>query len=171
MKLLKNTSGQTIALNLDNSILHIAAGDTVDYNTYVSHSTSANTYNLDTIQNYIDNGILTVVTNMPVPTTSNISQVNQYIIVNFAPAVYTQLIAGPGDHSVKFTNLTNSTTDITWLWEVLIGGSVVVSSTEFSPTIAIPGSGIFSVQLTATAASGATGFLLNQDLIYIPAWG
>ena len=158
-QLLKNISGQTISLNLGNVVLTIKDGDFIDYDTYVITNANSSQYNMGTIQSYLDNNILTLVSPMASAPTV-ITTTPSYFIVNFSPCVLTSIVPGT---IIAFNNYTNVPfIDTNFIWTIKNkDGSTAASATfvdsttntSAQPHVLFSAPGIFSVELSATQIS------------------
>ena len=158
-QLLKNISGQTISLNLGNVVLTIKDGDFIDYDTYVITNANSSQYNIGTIQSYLDNNILTLVSPMASAPTV-ITTTPSYFIVNFSPCVLTSIVPGT---IIAFNNYTNVPfIDTNFIWTIKNkDGSTAASATfvdsttntSAQPHVLFSAPGIFSVELSATQIS------------------
>ena len=177
MKLLKNISGQTVIINTGNAIISVPQNELLDYTSYIVSNTASSDYNLGIFQDYLDNEIFAIVEPLSgVVTTA--AQTVSYLIVNFSPAVTTQI--SPGD-IVTFTNFTNiPVSDSVFLWTVTnldttpatVSFTSATSSGSANPKIQFSNAGIFTVTLTVTQIStGTNSTVTRTGLLQVVASG
>lgn len=171
MKLLKNISGQLIQLYLGEKTVSLQPNDTVNYYDIVSENPKLSDYNLPLILSYLDQAILTVVSEMPIARTSE--GITPDVIVNFSPAIPTEI---QKNTSINFVNLTSIDLDsaiFTWNFSNETGATSIVylqSTTNASqnPMVRFVTAGKYTVSLTAyDSNTGKTGSLMKSGLITV----
>jgi hypothetical protein len=171
MKLLKNISGQMVQLFLGNRTISINPNDSVSYYDAVVENPNLADFNLPLILSYLEQNILTVVTQMP----SYIKEGVVYaeVIVNFSPALPVVISQGS---PIAFQNLTSIDLDFaifSWSFSNADGPTSITylnstTSSSKDPVVRFDTIGKYSVTLTAyNSNTNKAGSLSKTSLISV----
>lgn len=145
--------------------------DTVNYYDIVSENPKTSDFNLPLIESYLNQSILTIVSDMPVARTS--ASVSPEVIVNFSPAIPIETNTAS---SIAFTNLTSVDLDsaiFTWVFSNTLGVTSVsylqnTTNNSQNPIVRFLVAGKYTVSLTAyDSNTGKAGSLVKSGLITV----
>ena len=171
MKVLKNLSNHVIQLYLGSSTVSIQANDTVDYSYIVIEDPSNPNYNLPLILSYINQNILTIVSEVPIARPPGI--VYSEVIVNFSPALTQNIKVNA---SIQFTNLTSidlTNASFVWTFTNTTGTTSInylnsTTANSKDPLVSFLTAGSYTINLTATnIITNKIGTLTKTNLIVV----
>lgn len=158
MKLLKNISGQLIQLSTGNKTISLASNASIPYYEVVVENPGLVDFNLPLITSYLEQKILTVVTEMP--TSIKIGVVSPEVIVNFSPAIPALINVNDSITFENFTSVDLNYAVFTWNFNNTVGLTDITylnstTSASKDPVVKFNTAGSYTVTLS----------ILNSDTL------